>query len=746
MPFRIRFLACAIALACAIVVDSASENAADEDTAEDENDTETLTVVATRTENSADEVPATVSVITEEEIDRKLARTIQDLVRYEPGVSVGGTGSRFGLDGFTIRGIGGNRVLTTVDGISLPDEFEFGPFLNSDRDYVDIDLVDRVEIVRGPVSALYGSDALGGVVSFVSKTPADLIKVAEDWGRSTKLGYLSASGTLQASAKIAKQLEGLSFLAGATQSNGSERETQGLEDVLGHDRTEANPQSWTTTSGLIKFQMLDGSQQSLTGDLEVYSSAVDTKVLSAAGTTVMGTVTDKRDAEDTRDRTRLVLGYQNTQQSRLFSNLSVQLFRQTSATEQLTFESQTSLSLGTLSRTRSSRFQQTSHGLSLHAERAGIGARVSHRIAYGAEFVTTFSEGLNDGRTYSPVHGIIHSPFSVLPTRGFPNTEVRETGVYVQDEIRFPDLRMTVVPSVRWDSFSATPEPDSVYRDGNPGQPEPVPFSDSEITTRLGLTYDASESCMLFAYFAQGFRAPSYADVNVGFTNFALGYKTIPSPNLKSETSTGTEFGARYGNETMHLSLSGYINRYSKFISTLALAPRFLPTRGLDPADGLLTFQSINLGDVSISGLESRGTLNLNDRWAARFSFARAYGEVSGGKNPAPLSSVDPATLVLGLEANVAGWSGELIATIVAAKDESRIDPSDLRPATDDYRVVDLLVSRVFGERMTVHFGVFNLLNETYLRWADTLAIGEDHPNRFTQPGTNFAFNLRTEW
>ena len=84
---------------------------------------ETVTVVGTKTEREIGEVAGALSIVTEEEIDRRMMRDIADLIKYEPGVSVAGTGERWGLSGFTIRGIGGNRVLTMVDGVQVPEEF-----------------------------------------------------------------------------------------------------------------------------------------------------------------------------------------------------------------------------------------------------------------------------------------------------------------------------------------------------------------------------------------------------------------------------------------------------------------------------------------------------------------------------------------------------------------------------------------------------------------------------------------------
>ncbi|MCP5853736.1 TonB-dependent receptor plug domain-containing protein, partial [Klebsiella pneumoniae] len=87
-----------------------------------------MTVSATRSAQDVSQVPSTVSVQTREQLDRQNVNNIQELVRYEPGVSVGGTGQRSGLNGYNIRGIDGERVLTQIDGVSIPDSFFYGPY------------------------------------------------------------------------------------------------------------------------------------------------------------------------------------------------------------------------------------------------------------------------------------------------------------------------------------------------------------------------------------------------------------------------------------------------------------------------------------------------------------------------------------------------------------------------------------------------------------------------------------------
>ena len=107
---------------------------------------DTVSVTATRTEQTLLQVPSTVSVHSEREIDQQNDKDLKDVVRYEPGVSVSGTGSRFGLSGANIRGIDGNRVLTQVDGVRVPQSNFFSPFQDVRSNYVDLDTIKQVEI------------------------------------------------------------------------------------------------------------------------------------------------------------------------------------------------------------------------------------------------------------------------------------------------------------------------------------------------------------------------------------------------------------------------------------------------------------------------------------------------------------------------------------------------------------------------------------------------------------------------
>ena len=109
-----------------------------------------ITVTATRTEKLLKDVASCVTVIDSEQIESQLVQNIDELVRYEPGVSVS-KGTRTGLDNFTIRGLSGNRIKIVIDGVNQANAFNPGStyYLSGGRNFIDTDVLKSVEIVRG---------------------------------------------------------------------------------------------------------------------------------------------------------------------------------------------------------------------------------------------------------------------------------------------------------------------------------------------------------------------------------------------------------------------------------------------------------------------------------------------------------------------------------------------------------------------------------------------------------------------
>ncbi len=123
-----------------------------------------VVVTATKTEAEIEDVPASITVITKEEIKAKGAEKIRDIIRFAEGINF--TRSR-GKDFISIRGMNPQHTLILIDGKRFTGEIE--QVFELDR--LTLENVERIEIVRGPVSALYGTDALGGVINIITKKP-----------------------------------------------------------------------------------------------------------------------------------------------------------------------------------------------------------------------------------------------------------------------------------------------------------------------------------------------------------------------------------------------------------------------------------------------------------------------------------------------------------------------------------------------------------------------------------------------
>ena len=154
-----------------------------------------VVVSASRVPEPADEVGSAVSVITAEDIVRLQARTVSDILQTAPGVAVSRSGPTGSLTQVRMRGAEANQTLVLIDGMEVNDpsggsEFDFANLMAAD--------VERIEILRGPQSALYGSDAIGGVINIVTRKgrgPATARLSAEAGSFGTQQASVGVSGS-----------------------------------------------------------------------------------------------------------------------------------------------------------------------------------------------------------------------------------------------------------------------------------------------------------------------------------------------------------------------------------------------------------------------------------------------------------------------------------------------------------------------------------------------------------------------
>lgn len=173
----------ALLLALALPVGARAQEDESRNGEESVNKLDEVVVTATRTERSLETLPESVSVVTREEIEKSAAFRADDLLREMPGVyvrSYQGILSSSTTNDIGIRGLTGeDRVLVLKDGIPINDPYGGAVEWNE----AGIEDIERIEVVRGPGSALYGSNAMGGVVNIVTRKPGG------DFSASAKAGY-----------------------------------------------------------------------------------------------------------------------------------------------------------------------------------------------------------------------------------------------------------------------------------------------------------------------------------------------------------------------------------------------------------------------------------------------------------------------------------------------------------------------------------------------------------------------------
>lgn len=695
-----------------------------------------ITVTALRRPADVFEVPNIVTVIDAEEIEENLATDIKDLIRFEPGVSVPTSPSRFGAalsgtgrdgnSGFVIRGMGGNRVLFQVDGVRVPDGFSFGPNAFGRGDYVDLDLLQSVEIVRGPGSAMYGSDGLAGVVSFITRDPNDFLAEDENFGARARVSYASVDDSWAENITVAGRLnDQWSGLLAYTRRDGHEQENQGSNDTSTSARTVPNPQEIESNSvlGRIVFEPSDAHRFRLTAD---YSDRfIDTVSLSGLSASVIGLT-----GEDESERNRVALDYTFDNPGGFVDNLFVSIYAQESWLRQFTFEDRTPA----VDRTRETTYDTDVIGFTAQAESVFEGS-VQNRLVYGIDYSQT-TQGAIRG-------GTVPTPAATFPERPFPETEYERIGLFVVDEISLLGGSLMLFPSIRYDEYELRPQADALYFGDLSGQ------SDSHVSPKFGIVAWPTDNFGAFFNYATGFKAPAPSEVNNYFENLALGsfgqaYTSIPNPDLAPETSEGFEAGIR-GRDWRALgagwdwSASAFATFYEDFISQQIVSGS---GSVIDP----FVYQYVNLNEVEITGAEARVTATWEQGVSLNFSASYADGEQVTPAGRAPLETIDPLKLVLGLGYDHASgvWGGQAIVTYAAHKDDEDVATPATAFRPDSFTILDLTAYWNITDAATLRAGIFNATDETYWWWSDARGLSASSTvlDAYTQPGRNYSISL----
>lgn len=691
----------------------------------------TVTVTATMNPVAVKEAAGTVSVITADEIARGLIENTADLLRFEPGVYVEANLTRIGLNGFNIRGIGGNRVMTQVDGVETSEQFDFGPF-NVHQFTLDLDTLKSAEIVRSAGSSMYGSDALGGVVSFFTKDPADYL-AGQRLHLGGKLLFDSRSRDTSGNTVVAGGRDRLQASVFASYAVGHEPGNRGTVETTDARRTRLNPQDRRGAQVLGKFVLSTRAWGQLRGAVEVNDMRVQTEAYSLRTPAV-----PDLDSDDGMARQRFSVDHAVTGRLGL-NTLSWSLYTQRSDTSQLVSESRAAAGrMPAVSRAGTLDFSQDTFGGAAQGRKALAPGGTPLLVTFGGSVKHHVFDMFRDRLDVDANTGVVVPNVGiVLPTKYFPRSDVNETGAYMQAELQIG--RLTLLPGVRYDRFSMdADEHDAVFLATL--SPPAADFEDDRVSSRMAASFRVSDAVTLHAQYAGGFRAPPYSAVNSGFTNVLGGYTSVPNPNLRAETSDNIEGGIRVAAGRASVGATVFSNHYDDFIQQDSI--------GLNLATRLLEFQFRNLSRVRIEGVELRGELRLAPVLSLRGAYARIRGnDISTGRD-VPLQTIAPDQGTLGLQYTESGnrWGSDLTVRLAGAQSPARAGEGLFAP--EAFQVLDLSGWISLGRDLTLRASALNLTDARYFEWANVRGRSASDPviDRFSSPGLSGMVGLSYGW
>ncbi len=712
-----------------------------------------LVVSATRVETAADSLPATITSIDQKTLDRRQPRDEADLFRDEPDVAMARDLRRFGATRVNIRGIEDNRVTQMVDGVRLPDFYNGGGPTNFTMNApmaASLDFLKRVEILRGPASSLYGSDAIGGVVGFLTLDPADLLEKGQSSGGRYRIGYNSANNGLTNTLLGAWRGEAVEALFGYSRTDAHESENKGSLDVSAPNRTLPNPQDIRDQGVLVKLGFKPAAGHRISLGLEGRDQ--DSDVVIRRLVSSLSKVTAMWGDDHTR-RLRGNVEWEHKPQAGFYDRMTARLYRQDADTKNFNRQNRTNTSASCSASAGAGSncfieqdffFSQTATGGGAQFE-SGIKAwGKDHLLTYGVDFSRVKTEEKRDANVFNLTAGTLSKNLAgdSFPLRDFAMGRTDTVALFAQDEIGgLAGGPLSLTPSLRYDWRRLTPQVDALAQSVLTAiNRQVVKQSDGALSPKLAAMWAFSPAVSAYGQVARGYRAPNYEEVNGAFRNTAQMYGSIPNPNLKPETSVGVELGMKLHAQNLRGQVAVYDNRYRDFIAAVELACPADPRCVAAPIRRTTMFQ--NMSRVRIYGAEARAAWDFAPGWRVDGAIALAHGDVESANQP--LNTVEPARLTVGLARDAGVWGAE--ARVRAAKAITRTDDTGgawFRPT--GYGLADLAAWWRPVKNVQINLAVNNLFDRKYWLWSDIRQADARNPvgvDFYSQPGRTLSASL----
>jgi hemoglobin/transferrin/lactoferrin receptor protein len=699
---------------------------------------EEVVASASKFEEKRKDVSQKVQVIRSNELQNMNQSTSADVLANSGNIMV--QKSQLGGGSPIIRGFETNKVLIVVDGIRMNNAIYRGGHL---QNVITLDnaIMDRVEIVYGPGSVVYGSDALGGVMSFTTKNPMLSTNGKVNVNAGAYARYMSAVSGYQAHADVSVGGKRFGSLTSITSSNfgdlrqGAHRDPSVgnfgarpwyVQRVDGKDSIFVNKDTNVQVgSGYTQYDILQkflfqqnqfvkhtvNLQYSTSGNVPRYDRLVQVSGgLPKFGEwnygpqqRLLGSYTLELTKKNVLyDRARFILGYQKIQESRIDRR-----FNQNGQNNRIEDLNVVTLNL------------DLAKQLGKHEFRYGVEGwyNTVASSAYTKDIVTGEKTALD---TRYASGGASMGSLSAYITHTW---EINDRLV-LNDGLRFSYVGLNA--KFTDTTFFNFPFKEAKQKNG-------------ALTGNIGLIYMPSSTCRINALVSTGFRAPNVDDLSKVFESTS-GNINVPNPDLKPEYTYNGEVGiSNRFSDWLTFQATGYYTLYRN-----ALTTQNFTYQGQDSIlyEGVLSqvVATTNASKAYLYGLELAMNGQLNGNVSIYATFNYTCGRIVTGTTAIPLDHIPPVFGKFGIQITEKKFRGEFFANYSGWKriEDYRLEAED----NEDYALptgmpawftVNARVGYQFSKNLGLQVACENILDQNYRVFASNISA----------PGRNFILTLR---
>ncbi|MFQ1014464.1 TonB-dependent hemoglobin/transferrin/lactoferrin family receptor [Avibacterium paragallinarum] len=722
-------------------------------------------------------------------IQTELIRDTKDLVRYSTDVGVADNG-RF-LKGFSLRGVEGNRVGMSIDGVNLPDSEEntlygrYGNF-NPSRLSIDTELVRTIDIVKGADSVHSGSGALGGTVNYQTLEPYDLVFDGNRFGVLLRTGYASKNREWVRTSGLGYVGEKVEALLLYSQRTGHELKSNGRGDnISGSSSQQPDPSSHRFHSYLAKLGIQFNDQHKIGFNLNGqqghrYTDERSYNLLSSAW----------READDQNKRLNANVYYRYTPQSDYLAFTQLDFDYQKTDLAAVNYKGGRNWFTGEkeLDEVFDRRMKTTFKRLSFYAESEPLNTFkiIGGSHTFGIKMAASERQFKNDNLdTYI----FSNSRRDIQYTIQYPVKTTQYSLALKDDIVWLPEIhqwqpKITTHLALGYDYTKYQPQslnaPCSAacLAEGMPTKSRFINWSGL-----AGIDIQATENWTLGYLLSSGYRLPTATERYFTFTNAYGTWKS--NPDLKAEHSLSHNLFLKGESSLGVLDIALYQSHYRDFL--------FEQESLIEQTQYGRTFQTpmqqmVNVDNAKIHGIEIKALLNVNQVLPVPegIKFMAALGYSKGKlSNNASLLSIQPMKVVLGLdyEDPQGKWGIFSRLTYLAAKkakdakvfenknrcihweydywyDKEMCAKEIIYQDIETYKylnksayIFDLFGYYKIKPNITLRAGVYNLFNRRYHTWDALRGINANSTTnsvdrnglgleRFYAPGRNYSASI----